>query len=290
VVITGTGFENVTAVVIGGITIRKPKFTVNGTGTEITFKAPAGTGVVDLTLRAGNASVTGQYIYDEPPVVTTPFGINIEVLPTIGSNLSGQKILITGGGLKPSSEYSLVIGTSKVSLFKGVTDSNGAFSQNVTLPRKACLVAGKHVLTLSGVKTDDTVATDEAKVVLDANCNVTAVAEKTETKQWTLSGILFKYLKFDLTADGNTALNALIPTIKGAKTVKIYGYTQTDAVSDATKKANLVLAANRCKTVMDFLKAKGINAEFQLFGMGGVNPVSLTDQSKNRRVVIEVNY
>lgn len=290
VVITGTGLENVTSVVIGGVTLRKPKFTVNGTGTEITFKAPAGTGVVDLTLRAGTASVTGQYTYDEPPVVTTPFGINIELLPVAGNRLAGQKVLITGGGLKPASEYNLTIGSSKVSLFKGVTDANGSFSKTVTIPAKSCLAAGKQALSLVGKKADDTEAIDTAQVVLDSNCSVLAVADKTETKQWTLSGFLFNYLKFDLTDGGIKSLSALVPLIKGAKTVTIYGYTQTDATSEATKKANLTLATNRCKTVMDYLKSKGIKAVFTTVGKGGVDPVSLTDQSKNRRVVIEANY
>ncbi|MEN9608296.1 MAG: hypothetical protein RLZZ06_227 [Actinomycetota bacterium] len=290
VVITGTGFENVTAVIIGGVTIRKPKFTVNGTGTEITFKAPAGTGVVDLTLRAGNASVTGQYIYDEPPVVTTPFGISIDVLPVAGSKLSGQKVTITGGGLKPGSEYNLTIGSAKVSLVKGTTDSNGSFSRIVTLPAKTCVAAGKQTLTLSGKKTDDTDATDTAIVVIDGSCSVAAVADKTETKTWTLSGFLFDYLSFDLSDGGVTSLNQLVPLIKGAKTVTIYGYTQTDVTSDAAKKANLILAANRCKTVMNFLKAKGINAVYKTVAKGAVDPVSLTDQSKNRRVVIEATY
>ena len=290
VVITGTGLDSVTSVVIGGITLRKPKFTVNGTGTEITFKAPAGTGVVDLTLRAGTASVTGQYIYDEPPVVTSEFGINIDLLPHAGAKLSGQQVQISGGGLKPGSQYTLTIGSSKVVLFRGTTDSNGAFDRTLTLPAKSCVSAGKQTLSLTGTKTDDTDAVDSAFVVIDNGCSVLAVADKTETKTWTLSGFLFNYLKFDLTPGGTNSLNQLSALIKGAKTVTIYGYTQTDATSEATKKANIELAANRCKTVMDFLKAKGIKAVYKTVAKGGVDPVSLTDQSKNRRVVIEATY
>jgi outer membrane protein OmpA-like peptidoglycan-associated protein len=101
---------------------------------------------------------------------------------------------------------------------------------------------------------------------------------------------LFDYLSFDLSDGGVTSLNQLVPLIKGAKTVTIYGYTQTDVTSDAAKKANLILAANRCKTVMNFLKAKGINAVYKTVAKGAVDPVSLTDQSKNRRVVIEATY
>ena len=290
VVITGTGFSAVTSVVIGGVTLRKPKFTVNGTGTEITFKAPAGVGVVDLTLRAGNASVTGQYIYDAPPVVTSDYSLSINADSLVGVKFAGHKVSITGTGLKPSSEYVLSFGSGKTQLFKATTDANGNFDRDVTVPAKACALNGKQSLLLSGLKPDGSKAEVSEYIVLDNSCEVLAVAEKSETKQWTLSGFLFNYLKYDLTDGGVKSLASLVPLIKGAKSVTIYGYTQTDATSEATKKANLILASNRCKTVMEFLKAKGIKAVYKTIGMGGVNPISTTDQSKNRRVVIEANY
>ena len=290
VVLTGTGFDAVTSVVIGGITFRKPKFTVNGTGTEITFKAPAGVGVVDLTLRAGNASVTGQYIYDAPPVVTSDFSLSINADSLVGVRFSGNKVTITGTGLKPNSEYTLTLGSSKTLLFKATTDGSGNFNRTITVPARACTVTGKQSLLLSGVKPDGSDAEVSEYIVLANDCEVLAVAEKSETKQWTLSGFLFNYLKSDLTAGGVKSLSSLVLLIKGAKTITIYGYTQTDAVSEATKKANIILAANRSKTVMEFLKSKGIKAVYTTVAKGGVDPVSITDQSKNRRVVIEANY
>jgi len=290
VVLTGTGFDAVTSVVIGGITLRKPKFTVNGTATEITFKAPAGVGVVDLTLRAGNASVTGQYIYDAPPVVTSDFSLSINADSLVGVRFSGNKVTITGTGLKPNSQYTLTLGSSKSLLFKATTDSSGNFNRTITVPSKACALTGKQSLLLSGVKPDGSDAEVTEYIVLANDCEVLAVAEKSETKQWTLSGFLFDYLKADLTAGGVKSLSSLVPLIKGAKTVTIYGYTQTDGVSEATKRANIILAANRSKTVMEFLKAKGIKAVYKTIAKGGVDPVSTTDQSKNRRVVIEANY
>ena len=290
VVLTGTGFDAVTSVVIGGITLRKPKFTVNGTGTEITFKAPAGVGVVDLTLRAGNASVTGQYIYDAPPVVTEDFSLSINADKLVGVRFSGNKVTITGTGLKPNSEYTLTLGSSKTLLFKATTDGSGNFNRTITVPSKACTLTGKQNLLLSGLKPDGSDAEATEYIVLANDCEVLAVAEKSETKQWTLSGFLFNGLKYDLTAGGVKSLNSLVPLIKGAKSITIYGYTQTDGVSEATKRANLILGANRSKTVMEFLKSKGIKAVYKIVGKGGVDPVSTTNQSKNRRVVIEVNY
>lgn len=288
VVVKGTGLGAVTSVVIGETTLRKPKFTVNADGTQITFKAPKGVGVVDLVLKAGSASATGSYIYDAPPVITAPLKIKLKVDLAVDEKLAGQKATITGSGLKANSEYSLNLGTSVI--FKANTDSAGSFSKTVTLPAKSCVESGKHDLTLTGIAPNGSKAKDTATFVLDEKCVVAATAVKTGTKEWTLSGFLFDYNDYSLTAGGLSSLSKLVPLIKGAKTVTIYGYTETDTKSAAVKKANLILATNRCDTVMKYLKSKGIKAVYKTFGKGGVNPVSLTDQSKNRRVVIEANF
>ena len=175
-------------------------------------------------------------------------------------------------------------------IYKANTDANGSFKQTVTIPGKACVSSGKYDLTLTGIAPNGSSAKDTAYFVIDDKCVVAANVEKTDTKEWTLSGFLFNYNDYSLTKGGLTSLNLLVPLIKGAKTVTIYGYTETDTKSAAVKAANLVLAKNRCLTVMEFLKSKGIKAVFKTYGKGGVNPVSLTDQSKNRRVVIEANY
>ena len=290
VVVKGTGLGAVTSVVIGETTLRKPKFTVNSAGTEITFKAPKGVGVVDLVLKAGSASATGSYIYDAPPPVTTPLKLKLKVGLVIDEKLSGQKATLTGSGLKANSEYTLTLDSKGTALFKATTDSAGSFSKTVTIPVKACGDSGKHDLVLTAIAPDGKKATDSATFVLDDECKVAATAVKSGTKQWTLSGFLFDYNDYSLTSGGVSSLSKLVSLIKGAKTVTIYGYTETDTKSEAVKRANLILASNRCDTVMKYLKSKGIKAIFKTYGKGGVDPVSLTDQSKNRRVVIEANY
>jgi outer membrane protein OmpA-like peptidoglycan-associated protein len=107
---------------------------------------------------------------------------------------------------------------------------------------------------------------------------------------WTLSGFLFKYRDDRLTAAGLKSLDALIKNIKGAKVVKIYGYTETDTKLDVIKKANLILAKARTESVRKYLLSKGIKAKYYTYGKGGVNPVSLTDQAQNRRVVINATF
>lgn len=82
----------------------------------------------------------------------------------------------------------------------------------------------------------------------------------------------------------------LASKIKGAKVIKIYGYTETDTKSAAIKASNLILAKDRTVSVMNFLKGKLKGVKFLTYGKGGVNPVSITNQALNRRVVIEVSF
>ena len=90
VVITGSNFINVTGVSFGSTTATT--FTVNGP-TQITATAPAGTGIVDVTVtNPGGTSATGtadRYTYVPAPVVTS-------VSPSSGSPSGGTTVIITG--------------------------------------------------------------------------------------------------------------------------------------------------------------------------------------------------
>jgi outer membrane protein OmpA-like peptidoglycan-associated protein len=296
VVISGERLGDVTSIVIGTKTLRKSDFVVNGDGTEISFKAPAGKGQVDLILRAGNAESAGVYVYDAPvvPVVTAPLSLSLNLKLEVGVKLVGQKITISGGGLKALSDYILVMRSTPVTIYKGVADANGNFLKVVTMPGKACAASGEHTLTLTGIKPNGDDTSAKASFQLGDNCVVGAgMAVKNVVKgkvSWTLSGFLFKYRDERLTSAGLKSLDALVKNIKGAKVVKIYGYTETDTKSAVIKKANLILAKARTETVRKYLLSKGIIAKFYTYGKGGVNPVSLTDQAQNRRVVINATF
>jgi len=296
VTITGTGLDAVTSISFGTKTLRKPTFTVNGDGTEITFKVAAGTGQVDLTLRAGTAEAATTYAYDAPPVVVVsgPLSLDLALQFQVGEKLPGQKVLMSGGGLKPNSAYTLVMHSTAVTLYSGVADANGDFTQQLVMPAKACLDSGEHSLTLTGITPDGKAATQTAIFHLADHCVIgQGLAVKSVVKgkvSWTLSGFLFKYRDANLTAGGIKSLDTLVKYIKGTKVVKIYGYTETDTKSAKIKKANLILAKARCESVMAYLKKKGIKAVYYTFGKGGVNPVSLVDQSLNRRVVIDATF
>ncbi|MEY4310391.1 MAG: hypothetical protein RLZ71_317 [Actinomycetota bacterium] len=290
-VITGTGLGTVTSIRIGDLSIRKPKFIVNGTGTQISLKMPAGVGGISVTLFAGRASVATEYVYDPAPPVTGPVSIELKLNLKLGVKLAGQSVTVTGGGLKPNSEYLLTMHSNPVVIYQSVTDASGNFNQTLVIPGKACLAEGRHDLTLSGTSPADKKVTSVGYFYLDANCVVAAQAVKASgTKTWTLNGFLFDYLSPNLNAGGLKSLKVLATLIKGAKTVTIYGYTETDTKSAAVKAANIILAKGRCDSVVKYLKSVGIKARYITVAKGGVDPVSLKDQSKNRRVVIEAKY
>ncbi len=288
-VISGSGFDTVTSIVIGDVTIRKPDFTVNGSGTEISLKVPAGTSVVDVIVKAGAAYTSTQYRYDAPPVPSNPFSLTMNSRVVSGSKLSGQEVQIAATGLRANSAFSLKLGANSV-LFSGTTDANGNFSEVVTLPNAGCNLLGKQSLVLSATKLDGSQATKTNYVVLGAKCQVLAFGKTLASMKLTLSGFLFNYVKFNLTPSFKKTLGSMVASLKVAKTITIYGYTETDTKSAAIKKSNLVLAANRAKSVVEFLKSKGVKATFKIVAKGGVDPVSTVDQAKNRRVVIQVTY
>lgn len=292
VVISGTGFASVTSITIGEVTIRKPNFVVNGDGTTISFKMIKGKGATTVTLNAGVAQVTTDYTYDPPatPSVSGPLSLKLTLKLEIGAKFAGQNVVIKGGGLKANSDYTLVMNSKTVVIFKSKTDAKGNFLNTIKIPGKACIEAGKHSLTLSGTAPDGKKATDTAHFFINDKCEVVAQATKETSKSWTLNGFLFGFLQPTLNTGGVASLKALAPLIKGAKSITIYGYTETDTKSEAVKRANIILAQGRCDSVVAYLKTLGIKAVFKTVAKGGVDPVSVKEQWKNRRVVITATY
>jgi outer membrane protein OmpA-like peptidoglycan-associated protein len=291
-VITGSGLDTVTSITIGDLTIRKPDFVVNGDGTEITLVMPAGVGAANVVLNAGSAQVSTDYTYDPNPVVPpnpAPLNINLELKLKIGAKFSGQPVFITGGGLKANSQYVLVMHSKELMVHTGITDANGDFAETIVIPAKACLKAGRHDLTLTGISPAGDPVKSIGYFTLDDQCHVTGQAVQTGSKTWTLTGFLFDFLKDKLTAKGVKSLKALSKFIKGAKKVTIYGYTETTH-SKAVHKYNLKLSQGRCNTVKAFLKKLGIKATYKTVPLAGKHYVSLKNQYLNRRVVITADF
>lgn len=289
-VITGTGLAGVTSITIGDVTLGAGQFTVNQDGTEISLVMPAGTGTVDVTLFAGGVEVPTSYTYDPSDVPpTAPLNINLELKLTIGAKLSGQPVLVTGGGLKPNSQYTLVMHSKSLLIYSALTDADGNFRETIIIPAKACLAAGRHDLTLTGISPAGASVTSVGYFTLDTSCHVLAQAVQSGSKTWTLTGFLFDFLSPKLTAKGVKSLKALAKFIKGAKKVTIYGYTETTH-SKSVHKYNLKLSQARCNTVKAFLKKLGINAKYKTVPKAGADYVSLSKQYLNRRVVITADF
>jgi len=208
----------------------------------------------------------------------------------VGTKLSGQKVGIAGGGLKAFSQYKLEMFSDPILVYTGTTDKDGNFDENVTLPPTVCIDGGKHTLKLSGITPAGKPTSDSDSFSMLDNCEVGATAKKTGDKQWTLDGFLFAFNSPVLSAGGKKSIDDLVGFVKGAKTITILGYTETDTKSALVKALNLILSKQRTESVMAYLKTKGVKANFVTIGKGGVDPVSVKDQPKNRRVVIKAQF
>ena len=85
-------------------------------------------------------------------------------------------------------------------------------------------------------------------------------------------------------------LQFLAPLLVNTKEIALYGYTQTNLKTRASKIANKILAKRRTIAVRKYLKSIGVTGNFKLIGKGAVKPASKKHQYKNRRVTIKVNY
>jgi outer membrane protein OmpA-like peptidoglycan-associated protein len=102
--------------------------------------------------------------------------------------------------------------------------------------------------------------------------------------------VLFHYNSTKLTKKSKANLRFLAPLLVNTKEIALYGYTQTNLKSRASKLANKILAKRRTIAVRKFLKGLGVTGTFKLIGKGAVKPVSKKHQYKNRRVTIKVKY
>ncbi len=105
--------------------------------------------------------------------------------------------------------------------------------------------------------------------------------------QWT---VYFANRSAKLSKAAKSTLDCVATQVGKAKAIKIYGYTMTNKKSAASKLANKKLAKKRAQAVRKYLRTKGVKAKVIVIAKGAVNPVSKSDQSKNRRVVIVPKY
>ncbi|GAB7046178.1 hypothetical protein JCM9534A_13040 [Catenuloplanes indicus JCM 9534] len=232
------------------------------------------------------------------PVVTSPVPnpadpprINLNLQLAVDAPLQGARATVSGGGLQPSSPYTLTMYSTPVEVARGTTNAAGAFNAVITMPAKACVKGGAHRLVLTGTAPGGAKLEDSSYVVLDDTCkaksinNVTAPVNNTVT----LQSFTFPHLSAKLRPKAQRTLRDLRGALTSAKAITITGYTETDSRGKAATKANKRLALKRANAVRAHLRKLGVTAPISTVGAGGVNGLG-KGQKFNRRVVIVVRY
>lgn len=98
-------------------------------------------------------------------------GLMLDLDLQVGVDFGGASSNIVGGGLKANSNYTLTMYSNPILIYAGVTDGNGNFDEEITIPASAC-IPGIHHLILLGVDVDDNPIQDEQWVEIGNNCEV----------------------------------------------------------------------------------------------------------------------
>jgi chemotaxis protein MotB len=126
------------------------------------------------------------------------------------------------------------------------------------------------------------------------------LAQQTQQNTYTLAAdMVFAPGGFDISQNGQAALNDIIGKLKAVKTGKIvvYGYTDDEPIGPPLKKlsikTNLDLSSKRADTVADYLRAHGVDPNIlSAKGRGETHPVAANNtpagRAQNRRIEIVV--
>ncbi|CAN5918717.1 OmpA family protein [soil metagenome] len=98
-----------------------------------------------------------------------------------------------------------------------------------------------------------------------------------------LKNVFFETGKYDLKPESKVELNKMVQWMKANPLVKIELSGHTDNVGD--KKSNLLLSANRAKSVYDYLVASGVDASRLTYkGYGDTKPKVANDTPEHRQM------
>jgi len=126
------------------------------------------------------------------------------------------------------------------------------------------------------------------------------LAQQTQQNTYTVAAdMLFPKGAFDITPNGQAALNDIIGKLRGIKNSKIvvYGYTDNEPVGPPLKKqginTNMDLSSKRADTIVNYLRAHGIDPNIlSAKGRGDTHPVAANTtpegRARNRRIEIIV--
>jgi chemotaxis protein MotB len=126
------------------------------------------------------------------------------------------------------------------------------------------------------------------------------LTQQTQQNMFTVAAdMLFAPGGFDITPNGQAALNDIAGKLRSLKNSKIviYGYTDDQPIGPPLKKlglkTNLDLSSKRADTVADYLRAHGVDPKMiSAKGRGDTHPVgpnnTATGRAQNRRIEIVV--
>jgi chemotaxis protein MotB len=127
------------------------------------------------------------------------------------------------------------------------------------------------------------------------------LAQQTQQNMYTVAAdLLFAPGGFDITPNGQAALNDIAAKLRNLKNSKVvvYGYTDDEKIGGASLKkqgiaTNLDLSSKRADTVANYLRNRGVNPNIlSAKGRGETHPVAPNNtpegRGKNRRIEIVV--
>jgi chemotaxis protein MotB len=125
-------------------------------------------------------------------------------------------------------------------------------------------------------------------------------SQQTQPNTYTVAAdLLFAPGKFDITPNGQAALNDIAGKLRSLRNSKIvvYGYTDDQGIGESLKKqgvkTNLDLSSRRADVVGDYLRARGVDPKIvSAKGRGETHPVAPNNtaagRAQNRRIEIVV--
>jgi chemotaxis protein MotB len=126
----------------------------------------------------------------------------------------------------------------------------------------------------------------------------TQIAKMQSENKWVMAGdLLFAEGGYQLSPEGEAALNQYVPQLRSLQNTKIvvYGYTDNLPVGPALQQTgianNVDLSSRRAATVVSYLRSQGVNPNIlSAKGFGETHPIAPNDtpqgRAQNRRIEI----
>lgn len=124
----------------------------------------------DCVVAATNGAGTGT---TDPGYQVTSPDLSLELEFEVGDFYAGSTALLQGSGLDSESPYSLTMYSDPLVLDEGVTDVDGAFSNELVVPQEAC-IPGEHELRLVGLSGGNDVTASQT-IEIDESCLVVTI-------------------------------------------------------------------------------------------------------------------